>query len=197
MVSNIDHIPPFTLCELWSRSYTMHLQISIFRLQYSAVGICAAIADISTMLRALNCKPGGKCSAHPPVYAVWTVFPVIYNAFTAPYIQRSIFIWTYLRCNCRYHDNSMLVVPQMLRQILRTSTSLRCVNCGLGYLQSIYSSEYLGFNIRRNVSALLLEIIGHFEARYTANWEPNITHIIRLPYVDCDPVRIQRIYSSS
>jgi hypothetical protein len=70
----------------------MHLQLSIFRLQYSAEGIGDAIADISTMLRALNCKPGAKCSAHPPVYAVRTVVPAIYNAFTAPYIQISIFI---------------------------------------------------------------------------------------------------------
>jgi hypothetical protein len=51
---NIAHILPLTLCELWSRSYTMHLQLRIFRLQYSAVGICAAIPYISTMLRALT-----------------------------------------------------------------------------------------------------------------------------------------------
>jgi hypothetical protein len=70
LVTNTTHILQFSLCEQWSRSYTMHLQLSIFRLQYSAVGVCACIADISTMLRALYCKPGAKCSAHPPVYAM-------------------------------------------------------------------------------------------------------------------------------
>jgi hypothetical protein len=41
----------------------------IFRLQYSAVGNCAVIVDITTIQCALYCKLGSKYSAHPPVYA--------------------------------------------------------------------------------------------------------------------------------
>jgi uncharacterized integral membrane protein len=40
-----------------------------------------------------------------------------------------------------------------------------------------YISAYSGFNIHLNVSALLLEIMGHFDARYTANLVPNTAHI--------------------
>jgi hypothetical protein len=156
MVSNIAHIQPFTLCELWSRSYTMHLQLSIFRLYYSAVGICDAIADISTMLRALNCKPGAKCSALPPVNSMCTVVPVIYNAFTAPHIQATIFNRTYLRCYRRYLDNSMSVILQPWCQIQRTTNSWHNVNCGPGHIQCSYCFSYSGFNIQLNVSALLI-----------------------------------------
>jgi putative flippase GtrA len=56
-------------------------------LQYSAVGICAAIVDITSIQYELYCKLGVKYSAHRPVYAVCTVVPVIYNAFTAPHIR--------------------------------------------------------------------------------------------------------------
>jgi hypothetical protein len=61
----------------------------------------------------------------------------------------------------------------------RTSSSLRYVNCGPGHMQGAYISAYLGFNIQLKVVPLLLEISRHFEARYTANWEPSIAHIIR------------------
>jgi hypothetical protein len=109
LVPNTAHTLPLSLCELWSRSYTMHLQLRIFKLQYSAVGISAAIVHITSMQCALYCKLWAKYSAHPPVYAMWTVVPDIYNAFTAPHIQTSMFIWTYLRCYWRYLDNSIVV----------------------------------------------------------------------------------------
>jgi hypothetical protein len=131
------------------------------------------------MLRAIYCKPGAKCSAHPPVYAMWTVVPDIYKAFTAPHIQARIFNWTYLRCYRRYHDNSMRAMLQTWWQIQRTSPSLRCVNCGLGYLQSIYSTAYSDINIQLNVSALLLQISRECYARYTAILEPNAAHILQ------------------
>jgi hypothetical protein len=69
-VPNTAHIPQIMLCELWSRSYTMHLQLRIFRLQYSTVGICAAIVDITSIQCASYCKLRAKYSAHPPVYAM-------------------------------------------------------------------------------------------------------------------------------
>jgi hypothetical protein len=94
---NTAHILRFTLCELWSRTYTMYLQLHIFRLQYSFQRICPAIVHITTIQCALYCKLVNKYSAHPPVYAMWTVVPVIYNVITAPHIQASIFDWTYLR----------------------------------------------------------------------------------------------------
>jgi hypothetical protein len=86
LVPNTAHILRFTLCELWSRTYTMHLQLHIFRLQYSFERICSAIVHITTIQCALYCKLGAKYSAHPPAFAMWTVVPVIYNAFTAPHI---------------------------------------------------------------------------------------------------------------
>jgi hypothetical protein len=49
LVPNTAHILQIALCELWSRTYTMHLQLHIFRLQYSFERICAAIGDISTI----------------------------------------------------------------------------------------------------------------------------------------------------
>jgi hypothetical protein len=63
LVTNTAHIVQFTLYELWSRTYTKYLQLRIFMLQYSAVGICAAIVDITTIQCALYCKFGGIYSA--------------------------------------------------------------------------------------------------------------------------------------
>jgi hypothetical protein len=122
MVRNTAHILQFTLHELWFQPYTKYLQLRIFRIQYSTLGICAAIVDITS-------------------------------------IQRVI-----LQTWCRMQ---------------RTSSSLLYVNSRPAHIQSIYSSAYICFNIRWNVSALRLEISGHFEARITANWEPNIALIIR------------------
>jgi hypothetical protein len=70
LLSSTAHIVQFTLCELWSRTYTMHLQLHIFRLQYSFERICAAIGNISTIQCSLYCKFGAKYRAHLPVYAV-------------------------------------------------------------------------------------------------------------------------------
>jgi hypothetical protein len=86
LVPNTAHILQITLCELWSRTYTMHLQLHIFRLQYSFERICSAIGDISTIQCALYCKLGAKYSAHAPVYTMWTVVPAIYKVFSAPHI---------------------------------------------------------------------------------------------------------------
>jgi hypothetical protein len=101
----------------------------------------------------LYCKFCAKYRAQPPVCPMWTVVPEIYNAFTAPHIQTSMFIWTYQRCYCTYHDNSMRVILQTWCQIQRTSSSLRCVDCSPGRIQSIYSSAYLSINIQLQVSA--------------------------------------------
>jgi hypothetical protein len=73
VVPNIAHILQFTLCQLWSRTYTMYLLLHIFRLQYSTERICADVGDMSTIQCALYCKHDAKCSAHTPVYAIWTV----------------------------------------------------------------------------------------------------------------------------
>jgi hypothetical protein len=66
-VPNTAHIVQFTVCELSSRTHTMHLELRILRLQYSTERICAAIRDISTVQRALCCKHRAKYSVHPPV----------------------------------------------------------------------------------------------------------------------------------
>jgi hypothetical protein len=86
LVPNTAHILRFTLCELWSRTYRMYLQLHIFRLQYSFERICAAIVHITTIQCASYCILGAKYSAHPPVYAMWPVVPTIYKVFSAPHI---------------------------------------------------------------------------------------------------------------
>jgi hypothetical protein len=68
LMPNKAHMLQFTLCELWSRTYTMYLQLRIFRLQYSTERICVAIEDMSTIQCALYRKPGAKYSAHGAVY---------------------------------------------------------------------------------------------------------------------------------
>jgi hypothetical protein len=125
---------------------------------------------------ALYCKFGAIYSAHQPVCGMWTVVPATCNVIIAPNIQVSIFSWTYLLCYWRYLDYSMRVILEIWCQIQRTSSSLLYVNCGPGHIQCSYSSEYSGFNIQVNVSALLLDISRQYNARYTANLEPYIAH---------------------
>jgi hypothetical protein len=156
MVPNIAQILQFPPCELWCPSHTKYLQLRIFRPQYSTARICAAIGGISTIQCALYCKRGAKYSVHPPVNAIWTVVPDIYNVITAPHIQASILNWTYLRWYRIYIDKQMCVILPTWWQTQRTSSSLRNVKCGHGHIQCSYSSAYLGFNIQLNVSPRLL-----------------------------------------
>jgi hypothetical protein len=174
-------------------------------LHYSAVGICAAIVDVTTIQCALHCKHSAKCSAHSPVYAMRTVVPATYRVRIAPHIQTSIFIWTNLPCYWRYHDNSMRVIPQTRCQIQRTSSSLRYVNCGPGNMQSIYSSAYLDLNIQLKVGPLLLEISRQYNARGTASLVLITEHILQLslcelwsrPYTKYLQLRILRLQYSA
>jgi hypothetical protein len=120
-VPNTAHIVQLTLCGLWSRLYTKHLQLRILRLQYSAAGIIAAIVDITSILCALYCILGARYRAHRAVYTVWSVVPDIYKVFTVPHIYASIFSCKHLRSYCRYHINSMPVTLQTWCQIQRTT----------------------------------------------------------------------------
>jgi hypothetical protein len=70
LVPNTAHILRFTLCKLWFRTYTMHLQLLIVRPQYLTERFYAAIGDTSTIQCPLYCKLGAKYNAHRPVYAV-------------------------------------------------------------------------------------------------------------------------------
>jgi hypothetical protein len=89
----------------------------------------------------------------------------------------------------------MRVILQTLSQIQCITSRLRYVNCGPGYIQSIYSSPYLGFNIQLLVSALLLELSRQFNERYTATLVPNTAHVPGLRYVICGPGHIKCNYS--
>jgi hypothetical protein len=129
LVSNTPHIDQFTLCELWSRTNTMYLQLGIFSLQYSIARICVDIGYVPTIRCALYCKHCAKYSLYPPDYVMWTVVPTIYSVITAPHIQDSIFILTYLRRNWRYIDSSMCVILQPWCHIQGTSCSLRYLDC--------------------------------------------------------------------
>jgi hypothetical protein len=112
-VPNTAHNRQFAQCVLSTRTHTKYVQYRIFRPQYSTERICAATGDMATIQCGLYYKLCAKCSAHPPVFAMWTVILDIYNVFTAPHIQA----WTYLRCNWRYHDNSVSVIQQIWCQI--------------------------------------------------------------------------------
>jgi hypothetical protein len=94
-VPNRAHGLPFTLCELWSRTYAMYLQLRILRLQYSTERICTTIGDNRTYRCALYCKHGSKYSAHSSFDAVWTLIQDIYNVNKVPHILDSVFNWTY------------------------------------------------------------------------------------------------------
>jgi hypothetical protein len=176
MVPNAAHILHFTQCALWSCTYTMKVQVRIFRVQYSAEHISAAIGDISTIQWVLYCKHGAKYSAHPPLYAMWTVVPDIFSVNTVPQILAPTFKWTYLRCYLRYVANSMSPILQTLCQIQCTTSSLSYLNCDPGHIQSKYSSGYSGFNIQLRVSALILEMCRQFNAPYTAKIVKNTAH---------------------
>jgi hypothetical protein len=91
LVPHTAHILQFTPCELWSRPYTKYLQLRKFGLHYSTERICAAIVDISTIQCALYCKRDAKYRENPPVYAMRTLIPDMYNVITFPHIQASIF----------------------------------------------------------------------------------------------------------
>jgi hypothetical protein len=67
LVPNTANTLRVTLYELCSRTYTMHFQLHIFRLQNSIERICAAIRD-NTLQCPLYSKFGAKYSAHHPVY---------------------------------------------------------------------------------------------------------------------------------
>jgi hypothetical protein len=153
--ANTAHNFQLTQCELRSRTYTMHLQLCLFRLQYSSERISAAIGDISTIQCALYCNLWAKYSAHPPDYAIWIEIPAIYSVITAPDIQTSIFNKTYFCHYWSYLVNWMSVIIHTRCQIQRTTTSLRNVNCGPGHIQCTYSSAYSEFNIPQNVAPLL------------------------------------------
>jgi hypothetical protein len=92
----------------------------------------------------------------------------------------------------------MCVILQTWCQIQRTSSSLRHLNCGPGHIQCNYSSTYSGFNIQQNVAPLLLQIYPQLNERYTANIEPNITHIPQFTLCElCGPGHIRCNYSSA
>jgi hypothetical protein len=112
-------------------------------------------------------------SAHPPVYAIWTVVPELYNVLTIPHIQAPIFNWTYLRCHWTYIENSMRLIQQALCQIQRISFRLRYVKCGPGHIQCNFRSTHSGFNIQMNVSTLILEICRQFIASCSTIFVPN------------------------
>jgi hypothetical protein len=158
----------------------MHSQVRIVRPQYSTEPDCAATRDMPRFGCALCCNIGAIYIAHTLQFMQCGLWSRTYTMNIHLHIFRIQYSTKRICAACwRYVDNSVSLILQSWCQIQRSSSSLRHVTCGPGHVQSIYSSAYICFNIRWNVSALLLAIIGHFEARYTANWEPNIAHIIR------------------
>jgi hypothetical protein len=128
---------------------------------------------------------------------MWTVDPEIYIVITVPHILASIFKWTNLHWYWRYLVNSMCVMLQTRCQILRTTTSLRNVNCGPGYIQCIYSSAYSDINIHLNVPALLLEISRQFNERCAAHSMPNTARKHQFTQCELWSGHIECIYCSA
>jgi hypothetical protein len=64
--------------------------------------------------------------------------------------------------------------------ILRTSSRIRYVNCGLGHVQNNYSSPHTGYNIQLKVSALRMEIYRQSNVRYVVNMVPNTAHFLQI-----------------
>jgi hypothetical protein len=184
MVPNKAHIIQFTQCALWSRTYTKYLQLLIVRPQYSTEPDCAATTDMPTFGCALYCYMGAEYSEPPLVYAMCTVVPDIYKAFTPPHIQATIFNWTYLRCYWRYHDNSVCVILQTWCQIQRTSSSLRYIWTVVPDIYKVFTAPHIQATIFLNVPALLLETSRQINVRYNANLVPYVAHT--LSFTQCE-----------
>jgi hypothetical protein len=119
------------------------------------------IQRTTASLRNVYCGPGHKKSIYSSAYSVQNI-----------QLNVSVLLLEISRqYNARYTAN---LVPH-------TTHILQFTLCELwsGHIQSTYSSAYICFNIRWNVSALLLELIGQFCARYTATLEPNAAHILQ------------------
>jgi hypothetical protein len=112
------------------------------------------------------------------------VAPAIYKVLTAPHIYASIFSCRHLTCYWCYLDNLMRLILHSWCQIQRTSSSLRYVTCGPVHIQSIFSTAYLGFNIRLKVAPLLLEVSRRFNERNTANLVTTTAQILQLSLCD-------------
>jgi hypothetical protein len=126
------------------------------------------IQGTSCRLRYLDCGSGHIQCTYSPTYAG---FNIQLNV-SPPLLE------IYRQFNVRYTANMVPNTAHILQ--------FRYLNCGPGHIHCNYSSTYICFNIRWNVSALLFKIIGHYDARYTAN----------LAYVDCGPGHIQCNYST-
>jgi hypothetical protein len=90
----------------------------------------------------------------------------------------------------------MCVILHTWCQTQRTSSSLRYLHCGPGYIQCNYSYVYSGFNIQVNQYALLLEISRYFDARYNVNLVPYIAHTIQFTLCELWSRDIQYNYRS-
>jgi hypothetical protein len=187
-----DHAIWTVVPDIYNELTAPHIQDSIFNSTYLRRYLRYVDNSMGVVLQTWC-----QYSTRPPVYALWTVVPDIYNLFTARHIKASIFNWTYLRWYWRYIDNAMGLILQPWCQIQRTSSSLRYVNCGPGHIQCSYSSSYLGFNIQLNVSPRLLWICRQFYAHYTENLVPIQRTASSLRNVNYGPGHIQCIYSST
>jgi hypothetical protein len=134
------HFLQLTLCGLWSRPYTMYLQLRIFRLQYSAVGICAAIGDISTIQWALHCKLGAKYSAHSPVCAANECnYSSAYSGFNIQLNASAVLLEIYRQFNARYTET---FVPITAHILLFTPCELWYRSCTMHLQLRIFRLQY-------------------------------------------------------
>jgi hypothetical protein len=121
-------------------------------------------------------------------YQIQPTSPELCHVYCGPGHIQCIYSSTYSDFNIHLNVSALLLeisrqfnarYTANLVQILRTSSGLRYVNYGPGHIQCNYSSAYSGFNIRLKLSATLLEIIGHVDARDTANLVSNTAHIVQ------------------
>jgi hypothetical protein len=152
---------------------------------------------MSTIQCSLYCNLGAKYSAHPPVYAMWTVVPAICNVVTALHIQALIFNWTYLRWYWRYVENSNRLILQTWCQTQPIYSSLRYVNCG----PEIYNAITVSYNPASIFN--LTDLCCHWRCLENSTrvilqtWCQIQTTSSTLRCVNCGPGHMQCSYSST
>jgi hypothetical protein len=115
----------------------------------------------SSSLRYLNCSPGHIQCNYSSAYSGFNI------QLNVPALLLDICRHFGARCNANLVPNTAHIIQFTLCELWSR------------HIQCIYSSAYSGFNIQLNVSALLLQIFRHFDARCTAIVVPNTAHILQ------------------
>jgi hypothetical protein len=138
----------FTQCELWSRDIQCNYISAYlgFNIQLKVAPVLLEVTRQCYARYTANPVPNAVHTLHLSLCELWS------RTYTK-YLQLRIYVLQYSmeRICAAIGDISTIQFALYCtlgaeRQL--TASSLRCVNCGAGHIQSIYSSAYLGFNIQ-------------------------------------------------